>query len=255
MLSGDNGGGRRPLEYSVLEDVLLLLIATLAVVVGLRRLRLPLILAFLLVGMIVGPHALGWVEATETTHTLAEFGVVFLLFTLGLEFSLPRLIAMRGEVFTVGGLQVGGTAAAVAAIAWAFGLGLPIAILLGGAVAMSSTAIVLRQLTRALDDLPAGGAERLLIAYEPVWAIGTGRTASPGDAQTMHAAIRESLSTLLGARAAERTPILYGGSVKPENAAQLLGRPDVDGALVGGASLSPEDFAAIVAAGASRDHA
>ena len=115
--------------------------------------------------------------------------------------------------------------------------------------------VVLRQLTRALDDLPAGGAERLLIAYEPVWAIGTGRTASPGDAQTMHAAIRESLSTLLGARAAERTPILYGGSVKPENAAQLLGRPDVDGALVGGASLSPEDFAAIVAAGASRDHA
>jgi len=126
--------------------------ATLAVVVGLRRLRLPLILAFLLVGMIVGPHALGWVEATETTHTLAEFGVVFLLFTLGLEFSLPRLIAMRGEVFTVGGLQVSGTAAAVAAIGWALGLGLPIAVLLGGAVAMSSTAIVLRQLTEQ-DEL------------------------------------------------------------------------------------------------------
>ena len=126
--------------------------ATLAVVVGLRRLRLPLILAFLLVGMIVGPRALGWVEATETTHTLAEFGVVFLLFTLGLEFSLPRLIAMRGEVFTVGGLQVFGTAAAFAAIGWMVGLGLPISILLGGAVAMSSTAIVLRQLTEQ-DEL------------------------------------------------------------------------------------------------------
>ncbi|MGH8204370.1 MAG: cation:proton antiporter [Steroidobacteraceae bacterium] len=126
--------------------------ATLAVVVGLRRLRLPLILAFLLVGMVVGPHALGVVEATETTHTLAEFGVVFLLFTLGLEFSLPRLIAMRGEVFTLGGLQVLGTAAVVAAIGWAIGLALPVAILLGGAVAMSSTAIVLRQLTEQ-DEL------------------------------------------------------------------------------------------------------
>jgi CPA2 family monovalent cation:H+ antiporter-2 len=117
------------------------------VVVGLRRLRLPLVLAFLIVGMMVGPHALGWVEPTETTGTLAEFGVVFLLFALGLEFSLPRLIAMRGEVFTLGGLQVAGTTAAVAAIGWAFGLALPVAILLGGAVAMSSTAIVLRQLT------------------------------------------------------------------------------------------------------------
>lgn len=140
------------MEHSVLEDVLLLLMATLAVVVGLRRLRLPLILAFLLVGMVVGPHALGWIEATETTHTLAEFGVVFLLFALGLEFSLPRLIAMRGEVFTLGGLQVAGTTAAGAAIGWAVGLSLPVAILLGGAVAMSSTAIVLRQLTEQ-DEL------------------------------------------------------------------------------------------------------
>ena len=126
--------------------------ATLAVVVGLRRLRLPMILAFLIVGMVVGPHAFGWVEATETTHTLAEFGVVFLLFTLGLEFSLPRLIAMRAEVFTLGGAQVAGTTAVVAAVGWALGISLPVAILLGGAVAMSSTAIVLRQLTEQ-DEL------------------------------------------------------------------------------------------------------
>ena len=125
---------------------------TLAVVVGLRRLRLPLILAFLLVGMVVGPHAFGWVEATETTRTLAEFGIVFLLFALGLEFSLPRLIAMRAEVFTLGGMQVAGTVAVVAAAGWAFGIALPVAILLGGAVAMSSTAIVLRQLTQQ-DEL------------------------------------------------------------------------------------------------------
>ena len=122
------------------------------VVVGLRRLRLPLIIAFLLVGMVVGPHALGWVAATETTRTLAEFGVVFLLFALGLEFSLPRLLAMRGEVFSLGGLQIGATTAAVAAVGWASGLALEVAILLGGAVAMSSTAIVLRQLTEQ-DEL------------------------------------------------------------------------------------------------------
>ncbi len=135
-----------------MEDVLLLLTATLVVVVGLRRLRLPLILAFLLVGMAVGPYALGWVAATETTSTLAEFGVVFLLFTLGLEFSLPRLLATRGEVFWLGGIQVGATTAAVAALAWYFGLAPEVAILLGGAVAMSSTAIVLRQLTEQ-DEL------------------------------------------------------------------------------------------------------
>ena len=167
MLSGDNGPRRRPLEYSALEDVLLLLMATLAVVVGLRRLRLPLILAFLLVGMIVGPHALGWVEATETTHTLAEFGVVFLLFTLGLEFSLPRLIAMRGEVFTLGGLQVAGTTAVAAAIGWALGLALPVAILLGGAVAMSSTAIVLAPAHGAGRAQPHARTARLRRAAVP----------------------------------------------------------------------------------------
>jgi CPA2 family monovalent cation:H+ antiporter-2 len=121
-------------------------------VVGLRRLRLPLILAFLLVGMAVGPYALGWVMPTETTGALAEFGVVFLLFTLGLEFSLPRMIAMRSEVFGLGGLQVGVTTAVVATIGWACGLAPEVAILLGGAVAMSSTAIVLRQLTEQ-DEL------------------------------------------------------------------------------------------------------
>ncbi|MBF8292221.1 MAG: potassium efflux system protein [Steroidobacteraceae bacterium] len=136
------------MEGTILEDVLLLLAATIAVVVGLRRLRMPPIIGFLAVGMTVGPHALGWVATTETTRALAEFGVVFLLFTLGLEFSLPRLIATRGEVFLLGSLQVGATTAAVAAIAMAFDVPLPVAVVLGGAVAMSSTAIVLQQLTQ-----------------------------------------------------------------------------------------------------------
>ena len=132
---------------SVLEDVLLLLVATLVVVVGVRRLRLPPIIGFLAVGMAVGPFALGWVANTETTGTLAEFGIVFLLFTLGLEFSLPRLIAMRKEVFLLGSLQVCVTAAVAAVIARAFAVPPAVAIVAGGAVAMSSTAIVLRQLT------------------------------------------------------------------------------------------------------------
>jgi CPA2 family monovalent cation:H+ antiporter-2 len=136
------------MEGTVLEDILLLLAATLAVVVGLRRLRMPPLIGFLAVGMAVGPHALGWVATTETTRALAEFGVVFLLFALGLEFSLPRLIATRGEVFLLGSLQVGATAAAVAAIAMAFDVPLAVAVVLGGAVAMSSTAIVLQQLTQ-----------------------------------------------------------------------------------------------------------
>lgn len=102
-------------------------------------------------------------------------------------------------------------------------------------------AIVLRQTRAALEGL---SLDRVILAYEPVWAIGTGRTASPEDAQAMHAAIRASLPE--GARAGVR--ILYGGSVKPDNAEALLGQPDVDGALVGGASLKTESFLPIIRA-------
>jgi triosephosphate isomerase len=88
--------------------------------------------------------------------------------------------------------------------------------------------------------------ERVVIAYEPIWAIGTGRTATPEQAQETIAFIRDLLRTM-GA-GADAVRILYGGSVKPDNAAELLSQPDIDGALVGGASLDPEDFAAIVEA-------
>jgi triosephosphate isomerase len=106
--------------------------------------------------------------------------------------------------------------------------------------------VVLQQLTRAADGLSREQQARLTVAYEPVWAIGTGRTAEPEDAQEMHAAIREILASLASPAAARETPVLYGGSVKPGNAGSLLGQPDVDGALVGGASLDPLEFAAIV---------
>ena len=95
---------------------------------------------------------------------------------------------------------------------------------------------------------PAIGAGTFLVAYEPVWAIGTGETATPEDAELAHAAIREQLADVLGAATATRTPILYGGSVKPDNARELLSAAGVDGVLVGGASLNPHHFAAIAGA-------
>ena len=102
------------------------------------------------------------------------------------------------------------------------------------------------QLEADLSELPPARGHDLVIAYEPVWAIGTGRTATPEQAQETIAFIRDVLRQW-GAEA-DRVRILYGGSVKPGNAAELLGMPDIDGALVGGASLDPADFAAIVSA-------
>ena len=91
-------------------------------------------------------------------------------------------------------------------------------------------------------------AENTVIAYEPVWAIGTGRVATPEQAQEVHAAIRAELSAMIGAEEAGKVRILYGGSMKPDNAAQLLALPDVDGGLIGGAALKVDDFWAIAQA-------
>lgn len=108
---------------------------------------------------------------------------------------------------------------------------------------------VSRQLKGALQGFSAKEASSFVLAYEPVWAIGTGKTATSAQAQEVHAHLRKELETLLGKDAAQAIRIQYGGSVKPENAAELLAQPDVDGALVGGASLKAADFAAIVKAG------
>jgi triosephosphate isomerase len=107
--------------------------------------------------------------------------------------------------------------------------------------------VILRQLDAVLDTLGSEG--RSLVAYEPVWAIGTGETATPEDASDAHATLRARLVEAWGSEAAARVPLLYGGSVKPANAAELLSARDVDGVLVGGASLDPSSFAAIAAAG------
>ena len=107
-------------------------------------------------------------------------------------------------------------------------------------------AVLDRQATGGLAGLTADAIGSIVVAYEPVWAIGTGRTATPAQAQEAHAHVRARLATLAGQGAADRCRLLYGGSVKPANAADLSARPDVDGALVGGASLDPHSFAAIV---------
>lgn len=114
-------------------------------------------------------------------------------------------------------------------------------------------AVVERQLAAALLDRPADQVASVTLAYEPVWAIGTGLTATPGQAQDMHAHIRGWLRAHFPSFVAEDVRIQYGGSVKPGNAASLLREPDIDGALVGGASLAVDSFVAIVdAAAASR---
>jgi triosephosphate isomerase (TIM) len=105
--------------------------------------------------------------------------------------------------------------------------------------------IITQQLAGGLDGLTGQSLLRIILAYEPVWAIGTGRTASPETAQEMHAFIRERLSESFGEEAQE-VRILYGGSVKPGNIASLMQQPDIDGALVGGACLEAESFLGII---------
>ena len=106
--------------------------------------------------------------------------------------------------------------------------------------------VVKGQVEGGLRDLTASDLDRIIIAYEPVWAIGTGRTATPAQAQEMHAFVRRVFAGRFSQEAAAALRILYGGSVKPDNIAGLMKQPDVDGALVGGASLEAESFARIV---------
>jgi triosephosphate isomerase len=109
-----------------------------------------------------------------------------------------------------------------------------------------TTEVLKAQITAALTGITAGMASPIVIAYEPVWAIGTGKTATPEMAVDAHKIIRAEVAKLLGAEIAAAMRILYGGSVKPDNATFLIRQEEIDGALVGGASLNPDSFAAIV---------
>ena len=106
--------------------------------------------------------------------------------------------------------------------------------------------VVLNQLDIAFSDITINDMDRITIAYEPVWAIGTGKTATPDDAEAMHSAIRNKILNKFNSDVAENIRILYGGSVKPENISELMSMPNVDGALVGGASLKAESFNDII---------
>jgi triosephosphate isomerase len=108
--------------------------------------------------------------------------------------------------------------------------------------------VVRRQVRAAYARIEASKHARTVVAYEPVWAIGTGRTATPAQAQEVHAMIRAELAKIANQSIADSLRILYGGSVKPDNAAELFAEPDIDGGLIGGASLKAEGFLAIVAA-------
>ena len=147
------------MTFSPLELTLILLGSAVLGVVAFRMMHLPPMLGYLAVGILIGPHALGLAEQSEATHGLAEFGVVFLMFSIGLEFSLPKLMAMRGIVFGLGMAQVVCTIAATMLFGWAIATQLPPSIqigwqasfALGGALAMSSTAIVVKMLTERLE--------------------------------------------------------------------------------------------------------
>ena len=111
-----------------------------------------------------------------------------------------------------------------------------------------TSSVISTQTRGSLANLTADQAGRIVIAYEPVWAIGTGKTASPEQAEEVHAHIRSLLTELFGAQTAQKIRLQYGGSVKADNAAELMRKPNIDGALVGGAALKADGFAAIVKA-------
>ncbi|MCG3204529.1 MAG: Bifunctional PGK/TIM [Elusimicrobia bacterium] len=110
----------------------------------------------------------------------------------------------------------------------------------------ATLSVVSRQVKAAFADIPSADMKKIVLAYEPIWAIGTGRTATPAQAQEVHLAIRDILKDQYGSLTSLAIRILYGGSVKPDNMADLMACEDVDGGLVGGASLKPDSFAAIV---------
>src|SRR5579859_4419017 len=184
---------------SPLSQVLILLAGSVFLVTLARRLALPTTLAYLALGLLIGPHALAVVSDTGTTRLLAELGVAFLLFTLGLEFSLPRMLAMRGEVFGLGALQVGATAAVFAAVGNLLGIGWLPAIVLGGGVAMSSTAILLHQLTeRAELNRTHGRLAFSMLLFQDLAFVPFLALASALGAGADHFSMREGVATAVG---------------------------------------------------------
>ena len=176
-------------DLSILPQLLMLLASSVLVVLLFRRLRLPPILGYLAVGMLLGPYALNFTSG-GFAPIMAELGVVFLVFTLGLEFSLPRMIAMRREAFLIGGLQVVVTTGAFAVVLWGLKVPALTAVMIGGALAMSSTAIVIRQLGEQaeLNRTHARIAVGILLfqdlAFVPLLALESALASSDADRGT-----------------------------------------------------------------------
>ncbi|WP_455200873.1 cation:proton antiporter domain-containing protein, partial [Kaarinaea lacus] len=139
------------MEHKILLEVIILLASSVIAVAMFKRLRLPPVLSYFIVGIIVGPNALGWIPSTEDIKFLAEFGIVFLMFTIGLEFSIPKLKLLKGIVFGLGFAQVAVTTAIFSLIAYWLGLSPNSAFIVGSILAMSSTAIVTKQLIEQLE--------------------------------------------------------------------------------------------------------
>jgi monovalent cation:H+ antiporter-2, CPA2 family len=199
--------------HDPLTQVLVLLLASVLVVAIARRIGLPPILGYLGVGLIVGPYALGLVTESNQTHLLAEIGVVFLLFTLGLEFSWARMVAMRREVFGLGLLQVVVTTLLFMVGARLLGLSPLIAIVVGGALSMSSTAIVIRQLTEQAEINRTHGRLSLSIllfqdlAFVPLLALAT----AVADGTTQDGFSVAGIARSLGVGLLALVMVLFGG--------------------------------------------
>src|SRR6476469_5702054 len=145
--------------HDALPLALILLASAVAVVVVFRQLSMPAIMGYLIVGAVIGPHALGFVPATEDQRYLAEFGVVFLMFSVGLEFSLPQLMSMRRIVFGFGGAQVAAILAIGLGASMALGLSWREGVVVGGVLAMSSTAIISKMLSERMQLHSAHGRQ------------------------------------------------------------------------------------------------
>ena len=159
-------------HYTILEGILILLASAVLVSTLFRRFNLPPVLGYLIVGLVVGPYGLGWIPDLDSTHQLAEFGVVFLMFTIGLEFSLPKLMAMKRAVLGLGGLQVLLTTLITMGITFVAHAKLGAAVVIGGVVAMSSTAIVSKQLKDQLElTSPHGNNAIGILLFQDVAVI------------------------------------------------------------------------------------
>lgn len=134
------------------QSILILLVVAVVLVALFRYLHLPQVLAYLCAGIVVGPYGMAWIPDLEGTRYLAEFGLVFLMFTVGLEFSFPKLMAMKTVVFWLGGAQVFFSCLIFGIVAWLVGVPAEGAIFIGGMLAMSSTAIVMKLLSEQLEQ-------------------------------------------------------------------------------------------------------